>query len=143
MHWPSSPTRPLDSLDGVEENQKSRAAALYHPLSSPLSNKAGAREEKKRTEMIKARDQLRQQRLLLGRERTSERESYAQQMELLRLQAAALDMDPDEWDRETEQVEADLDEAYEAELEEYMLQEELELEQQLRELQLNETAKGD
>ncbi|KAJ4628713.1 hypothetical protein HRR89_008901 [Exophiala dermatitidis] len=64
-------------------------------------------------------------------------------MELLRLQAAALDMDPDDWDRETEQVEADLDEAYEAELEEYMLQEELELEQQLRELQLNETAKGD
>ncbi|KAF7581839.1 hypothetical protein FOB63_003462 [Clavispora lusitaniae] len=143
MHWPSSPTRPLDSLDGVEENQKARAAALYHPLSSPLSNKTGAREEKKRTEMIKARDQLRQQRLLLGRERTSERESYAQQMELLRLQAAALDMDPDDWDRETEQVEADLDEAYEAELEEYMLQEELELEQQLRELQLNETAKGD
>ncbi|OVF09681.1 hypothetical protein A9F13_04g01661 [Clavispora lusitaniae] len=143
MHWPSSPTRPLDSLDGVEENQKARAAALYHPLSSPLSNKAGTREEKKRTEMIKARDQLRQQRLVLGRERTSERESYAQQMELLRLQAAALDMDPDDWDRETEQVEADLDEAYEAELEEYMLQEELELEQQLRELQLNETAKGD
>ncbi|KAF5209798.1 hypothetical protein E0198_004110 [Clavispora lusitaniae] len=104
MHWPSSPTRPLDSLDGVEENQKARAAAL--------------------------------------RERTG-RESYAQQMELLRLQAAALDMDPDDWDRETEQVEADLDEAYEAELEEYMLQEELELEQQLRELQLNETAKGD
>lgn len=83
--------------------------------------------------MKKAREQLRLQRQTMGRERINERETYARQLAELERQAATLDADPDVLEEEHEE---DTTDGYEHELDDFLLQQELELEQQLRELQL-------
>lgn len=85
--------------------------------------------------MKQAREQLRLQRQVLGRERISERENYARQLAELERQAATLDADPNVLEQ-THQEDWDTTNDYEHELEDYLLQQELELEQQLREMQL-------
>lgn len=137
MQWPSSPIRERESLEAVEEQQRARAAALYRPMSSPVSKTAAARssaaDARNRAQMYHAREQLRLLRLVAGRERIDERENYARQLAELERQAAALDADPNELEEAGwEEVSND----YESELDDYLLQQELELEQQLREMQL-------
>lgn len=90
--------------------------------------------------MNRAREQLRLQRLVAGRERISERENYARQLAELERQAAALDADPNELEEtfhpERDDESFDTNDDYECELDDYLLQQELELEQQLQEMQL-------
>lgn len=81
--------------------------------------------------MRDARDKVRDNRLNEFREKTTEVEDLRQQEQAMRREADEWVTDPNDFENESEGHEQ-----YEQELEEMFLQEELELEQQLKELSL-------
>lgn len=91
----------------------------------------------KQQQMRVLREKARLLRLELNREKITEKEDYQQQLEQLRKQADALCDDPEILFREDEAV-AEVKKAdfYEEELEAFLDEADLELEQQLRDLQL-------
>lgn len=129
------------ALEEIEQSQQNRAARLYHPMLSPGKMVTG--REKARHTAEEIRSLHRQTRLALGREKIADKEEYKKQMEELRVQAEELELDPDllvEEERQVLEQEMNQD-LYEAQLEDFLVDEELELEQQLRDLQLEEKEK--
>lgn len=128
----SSPIRGT-ALEEIEQSQQNRAARFYRPMSSPV--KKTTKRERARHTMEEIRSLHRQARLALGREKVTDTEDYNKQIEELRAQADALELDPDFL---VEEEREDYQEEYEAQLEDFLVDEELELEQQLMDLQLEE-----
>lgn len=132
--WNSSPIRESTNLQDIRANQCARAQRLYQPMSSPVQLKTQD-SNRKREQMRALRDKTRQLRLELGREKTSEREDLEKQLQRLREEADALEADPDVYLHEQEEATAADD--YAEELEAYLDEADLELEQQLSDMQLN------
>ncbi|GEQ66689.1 hypothetical protein JCM33374_g352 [Metschnikowia sp. JCM 33374] len=148
--WHSSPTRENSSVDAIEERQRARAGRLYQPMSSPIkeATQTGQRH-RLREQMRHMREDIRQQRQELSREKTVHDEYYNARLKSLQEQADALDTDLELLLEEekniresTEAVSAPdgVDQKYleelEDELEDFLAEEELELEAQLRDLQI-------
>ncbi|QWW23478.1 hypothetical protein CA7LBN_002279 [Candidozyma auris] len=120
MIWNSSPLRGNSATEELAKAQKDRVNALYHPMSSPTSGR---------------------QRLRLQREGLHEKESEQERKKRLEQHALALQVDIDVLIAEEEEQrlreQANINEEgdedrYEEELEDYLMEADLELEAQLR-----------
>ncbi|KAM9933003.1 hypothetical protein OXX80_007372 [Metschnikowia pulcherrima] len=158
--WHSSPTREFSSLEAIEERQRARAGQLYQPMSSPIKTATNTDQRSRlRAQMRQMRDELRHERQALSREKTVVDEDRISRLNMLQEQAEALEVDLDlllqEESEAREENRSDSmqknstsgasapdpsDTKYlqdlEEELEEFLAQEELELEAQLKDLQL-------
>lgn len=136
----SSPIRQPTALEEIEETQKARGSRLYRPMSSPVAKKLGQTEENSRSslkhkQLEDIRRMQRQLRLALAREKVVDTEDYNKQLAELKKQADLLEVDPDLLVEEEFVEEEEVDE-YEEQLEDFLADEELELEQQLKDLQI-------
>lgn len=150
----SSPLRGKLAVDDLEDKLKARANRLYHPMSSPIAQRTPSLPSRLKTKQDEIRRLHRQARLALGREKITDTEDWQKQLKELKEQADALDIDPDilaeeeiQLTQEHEyenQYEEYLEEQLEEQLEDYIADAELELEQQLKDMQLDDfpTEKG-
>lgn len=151
--WASSPVKEPSGLEEMEELQKARAFSNRRPMSSPLRQTRGQETQSRmRQELKSLRDEVRQAKLELKREKTDHDENVRARILQLESQALELELDLDVLIEEESQVAheqkqnentdkqdaspCDVDEQYNEELEDFLAQEELELEAQLRELSL-------
>lgn len=142
----SSPIRSQTALEEIEDLQKIRAAQLYQPMSSPLAKRTDSYHVKskgnqKHKQMEEIRRLHRQARLELGREKVSDTEDYNKQLLELKEQADTLEIDPnllldEEFDED--QGGENYEEHLEDQLEDYLADAEFELEQQLKDLQIQD-----
>lgn len=133
----SSPIRSPTALEAAAEIQRDRVSLLYHPMSSPSAKREKERKQKQAEEI---RERRRLLRLELNREKIIDIESYNQQLRELKEQADALEVDPDQLIETSEEYDEDNDDEYDYadQLEEYLADAELELEQQLRDLYIGD-----
>lgn len=135
MIWNSLPLRGNSATEELAKAQKDRVNALYHPMSSPTLGRVS------KVDNSQQRDIKRQQRLRLQREGLHEKESEQERKKRLEQHAAALQVDIDVLIAEEEEQrlreQANINEEgdedrYEEELEDYLMEADLELEAQLR-----------
>lgn len=136
--WNSLPIRL--GVDELHQNQKERATQLFHPMSSPLKRSSqyhhkatprGTGRRNKHDQMREVRHRFRNDRLVLQREKTTDVENYEKHVR--ELDPASQEVDLSVLLAEEEENEEG---KYEAELEEYLVEAELELAQQLQDMQL-------
>lgn len=144
----SSPIRSQLAVDDLEDKLKTRATRLYHPMSSPIAQRTLNLPSRLKTKQDEIRRLHRQARLALGREKITDTEDLQKQLKELKEQADALDIDPDILAEEETQLAQEhdyenqhedfLEEQLEEQLEDYIADAELELEQQLKDMQLDD-----
>lgn len=143
---------PIALLEEIHQQQKNRICQLYHPMSSPTKrsmqyhHKAAPRgtgRRNKHEQMREIRDRHRNDRLVLQREKTTSSEDREKHIRELERQADEIGADmsrviedaAEEEELQGENQEEDEND-YEAELEAYLAEQELELEQQLKDMNL-------
>lgn len=146
--WNSSPVRDLATLEATEERQMARAQHLYRPMSSPLKQRTtsdgnGQKAAKQRYKEF--RDQKRQRRLELSREKLTEIQNSREEEEELLRQAVDAEVDIEylidvEARIKEEASAAEAREQYELEeLELLLAQEQAELELHFSKMQIQNT----
>ncbi|PVH16740.1 uncharacterized protein CXQ87_004292 [Candidozyma duobushaemuli] len=134
--WNSSPLRGGSATEDMAQAQKERGNALYHPMSSPLSKTKVVNNQQQ------IRESKRQERLRQQREERHSRESDEDYQKRLQQQAEAFQVDVDTLvDEEQEQHYQESGhpqdpEQYEEELEDYLTEADLELEAQLKSMNI-------
>lgn len=133
--WNSLPIRASPAAKEMAQSRKESGNAFYHPMSSPLL------KTKKAEQQQQVRDNKRQEKLRLEREKIHSRESDEERRRRLDEQAAAYQADIDVLVAEEEEQQR-LEETpkgndnqelnYEEELEDFLTEADLELEAQLK-----------
>lgn len=145
--WNSSPIRDTSYLEAAEDNQRARAQRLYKPMSSPVqqrSSQEGSYSFQRMLAKSKVKDQRedrRQKRLELSREKVTDYESTQKDEEELLRQANETQIDLEQLieEEEQERVEREHSKCEAAELsneERYLEELELLLAQEQDELEL-------
>lgn len=132
--WNSLPLRGSSAVEEVANNQKNRVNALYHPLSSPIAR------NRRLDNQEQIREANRQERLRLRREERHSKESDEEHKKRLEQLAKLYQVDIDvllaeeeEQRQNTEQApEENPNEIYEEELDDFLTEADLELEAQLK-----------
>lgn len=136
--WNSSPIRESSYVDTASENQKLRAQRLYRPMSSPLQNRHGyCARDVARLRGKEERENRRQQRLELSREKVTEVQLTKEDEERLRKEAMDAEVDVDRLVAQEEQFQEEQHQEYLEQLEQILAQEQAELELHFSDMQLD------
>lgn len=141
----SSPIRDSSYLEAAEDHQKTRAQNLYRPMSSPikldLAKESNSVRFQARAKCKEKREERRQKRLELSREKVSEFEGVAEEQQRLLREATTVEVDlelllDEEKAIAEQQLQDEEEQEYLEELEMILAQEQAELELHLENLAL-------
>lgn len=133
--WNLLPLRGSLATEEIAQAQRLRGNALYHPMSSPLLKTKSVNDQQQ------FRDFKRQERLRLQRERKHDKENDEDHRNRLQQQADAYQVDVDvlvaeEEEQQLQREQQENPEKYEEELEDYLTEADLELEAQLKSMNI-------